>query len=196
MVFGAIAALLLVKGCNCTKAPTTPVIVPTKEIKQEVKKVEWNYKKSADSLSMIVNRLRTDSARSRSVLIAVTGKTRQLEQLLISNKPAPCDTNAINEQYQRTIDYMAIVNAGDSACNEVVETMSKQINIEMQATELAESRATASGVLLQQALANADAQELKAGKLKKQLTWVKLGNKVWKSAAIIAIGYIILSTLK
>lgn len=196
MLFGAIVALLLFKGCNCTKTPTAPIVTPTKEIKQEAKQVEWNYKKSTDSLAQIAHRLRTDSAKSHSQLIAINGKTRKLEQLLLASRPAPCDTAAINDQYQQTLDYVNEVRAGDSSCDATIEAMSKQITLEMQASELAESRATATGQLLQEALANADAQQKYSGDLKRKLRWSQIGNKIWKGTALAATAYIIISILK
>ena len=196
MLFGALAMLLLVKGCNCTKTPTAPIVTPTKEIKQEAKKVEWNYKKSTDSLEQIANRLRTDSAKSHSQLIAITGKTRKLEQLLISIKPAPCDTAAINQQYQNTLDYIADVNTGDSLCNETIQVLGRQIDIEREKAKAEGLRATTTGQLLQEALANADAQQKYGSDLKRKLRWSKIGNKIWKGAAVAATAYIIISIIK
>lgn len=192
LIFGAaaaIAALILFKTCNCTKPPSPPIVTPTKTLKQEAAKLEWNYKKSTDSLQAIAAKLQKEAAMQRKAFTDITAYTRLLEKEL---KETPLPT----ADSQRVADYIDVVQSGDSSCERLIGTLELQI-INKDSTIAAEQRQHV-GVqeLLQQALKNADEQEKYAKQLKRNLTWTKLGNKIWKGAAVTAGLYILYTLIK
>lgn len=196
LILGALAALLMLKQCNCTKPPAPPIVRPSEDIKKDLSRVNWDYKKTADSLQQITNRLRSDSARWASKLSLETRKTRQMEKELLEKIPPPCDTQAIEEQHDRINAYVNAVRSGDSACANQIDVMSRQLENANERAAASESRATKTGQLTLEAISNLEAEKKYSGQLKRKLTLSGIGNKIWKGVAVAEFIYIIIQIIK
>jgi len=185
---GILIALIYFATCNKT-LPPAPVIPTVREQIKIVTVHEETYKKKFDSLQAINKQLAIKSADLKAKLHGEQQRSMAMENFINDLPLTPESKEAVN-------DYVANNHSKDSTTNELLFDMEGQLLNK-------ESIIAAHDSLYIQLKRSFDVAVDNQGKLtdysnalKKQLRWKKIGNTVWKSAAVVAGLIILKNTLK
>ena len=182
ILVGIIAGLIIFGTHKST--PPAPVLPITKDQAQSVVKNEDAYRKRFDSLQIKYSTLEKKTDTLKSKLTNEKARARMMEKF-INDLPVPYEQkNAIN-------DYVQNEQSKDSTTDDLLIIMEDQSDLKdsmLAAKDLLYSKLRVtfdSSLAAQQALIDYSKQ------LRRQLKWKKVGNTIWKSAAVGA-GLIIL----
>lgn len=187
-LFGVIAALILFKpGCNKPAAP--PPVTPAKEIKEVAKKMEWDYKKTADSLQARIVKVQDTVRKQKTELQRYKYQAEVMEGIINDLQLAPADS-------QKVHDYIAVVQIGDSLCDATIQAQERVISGKDSVIRLTNTYLSEKDKLLFNALDNYATLEKYSNSNLRKLRWTRISNKIWKGAAIAGAAYFLVSIIK
>jgi len=189
LLAGAIAVLILRSSCN-SPLPPAPVVIPVKEQVKQVEKNEEAGKKVIDSLQKILTIQAQTSSQLKQKLSQAQLTARQMEDI-INNWPKDS-----TEPCPPIQDYITNSRERDTICNRLIASHEKQLSLKdamlaQKDTLYSQLRSSFNTAMDQQTiLADYNSQ------LKKQLRRKKLGNIIWKGAAVAAVLFILKTAIK
>lgn len=194
--FATILAILLfgaiVLPDRCTK-PQEPVIVTkTKEVIKEVQADTTRFKKSIDSLTKNEQKLKVSLTESKKKL----HNANAMMQDFLDNSTVIIDSSSKDELKLMVANLTMVINAQDSACNEVIAGQDSIIMNQAEQLFYKDSLAASFERAFNQVVINNQAKEKYIKQLKKQVKQKKFGNVVWKIAAGAAGVVILKNALK
>lgn len=180
---------------TCKSEVEIPIIVPTKEIKKEVAKVEANYKIKYDSLLVKELVLKSKEVNLTAKLKNEIASRKQAELLLNTALNILPDTVRIEVEKQVS-DYQISVDKAENTCTDLVDNLTQQNLVKDSMLIVKDSLYSAIKHNIDLSLIQTDKVLDYSKQLKKEIKRKKAGAFVWKAVSIGLAGVLIQQSLK
>lgn len=188
LLIGFLIGLLVLKACNTTTI-TPPIIIPTKEIKETIKRDTLIPTKKIDSLININKKLSKSEYLLRFQLALFKDKSNTLE-LQVTNLEKDKESSTIIN------DYIEVNKLKDTICDSLVDNLKNQINNRDSIIVQKDTIIQIQKRYLTLSLNQQDKLNKYSIQLNKEIKKQKVNNILWKAGTIIVAGLIIKNKLK